>query len=316
MPPEPVPPDPVHPDLRAVARVLPRAIVGPRTLRPLRVLSALQGRLPARGVHVDRVGPLSVRVHRPPGDERRAEEPPGHDRALPGVLWIHGGGYVIGAAAQDDAVCRHLARALPAVVVAVDYRLAPEHPFPEPLDDCARVLTWLATQPSVDPTRLAVAGASAGGGLAAALALRWRDGDGPPLRFQLLSYPMLDDRTAARTNVDERGFRLWNGAANRFGWAAYTGRAPGAPGMPDHAAPARCADLRGLPPAWIGVGTLDLFHDEDVAYAQRLRAAGVACQLDVVAGAFHGFDAVAPRAAVTRAYRHAQVGALAAALAP
>jgi acetyl esterase/lipase len=221
---------------------------------------------------------------------------------------------VIGTAAQDDDLCRHLAEQVGMVVAAVDYRLAPEHPFPIPLHDCYDALAWLAGRPEVDPDHLAVGGGSAGGGLAAALALLARDrGEIAPV-LQLLSYPMLDDRTAVRTDIDERHVRLWNNRANRFGWQAYTGRVPGSAGMGPLAAPARCDDLSGLPPAWIGVGTLDLFYEEDRAYADRLRAAGVECRLDVVPGAFHGFDSVAPGSGVAREFRAAQVAALRAAL--
>jgi acetyl esterase/lipase len=230
------------------------------------------------------------------------------------MLWIHGGGYVLGTAAQDDAVCRHFATALDIVVAAVDYRLAPGSPFPVPLDDCHDALVWLAGQPGVDPSRIAVGGASAGAGLAAAVALLARERDGVRPAFQLLAYPMLDDRTANRTDIDERYFRLWNNKANRFGWQSYTGHPPGSPDVSGLAAPARHDDLTGLPPAWIGVGTLDLFHDEDVAYAGRLESAGVACELDVVQGAFHGFDFIRPKSGVARAFRAAQVTALADAL--
>jgi acetyl esterase/lipase len=161
---------------------------------------------------------------------------------------------------------------------------------------------------------VAIGGASAGGGLAAGLALLARDrGQVSPV-FQLLTYPMLDDRTAARPVGDDRHFRLWNNEANRFGWRAYTGLEPGSPAVDPLAAPARHDDLSGLSPAWIGVGTLDLFHDEDLAYAERLRAAGVPCDVLVVEGAFHGFDSIRPDAEITRQFRAAQAKALAPAL--
>jgi acetyl esterase/lipase len=230
------------------------------------------------------------------------------------MLWIHGGGYVIGTAGQDDAVCRHFAEELGIIVAAVEYRLAPEHPFPLPLDDCYDALAWLVLQPDVDPSRIAVGGASAGGGLAAALALLAHERGEIQLAFQLLTYPMLDDRTANRLDVDERNFRLWNNKANRFGWQSYLGHPPGTAGVSGLAAPSRYDDLSGLPPAWIGVGTLDLFHDEDLAYAQRLTAADVRCDLDVVHGAFHGFDLIRPKAGVALAFRSSQVAALGAAL--
>jgi acetyl esterase/lipase len=153
-----------------------------------------------------------------------------------------------------------------------------------------------------------VAGASAGGGLAAGLTLLSRDRKEIPVAFQLLVYPMLDDRTVART-IDGRNHRLWTAGSNRFGWTSYLGREPGRVDVPAYAAPARAESLAGLPPTWIGVGTFDLFHDEDVAYAKRLEAAGVAVELEVVSGVFHGFD-VFRRAKVSKAFFASQVAAL------
>jgi acetyl esterase/lipase len=296
--------DDFHPDLRRVARWLPRAAVSPRTLKPIRLLSGLPAKMPTKAVEVKAVAAISVRVHRPAPSEH----------PLPALLWIHGGGYVIGTAAQDDALCRRFAQELGIIVVAVDYRLAPEQQFPVPLHDCYGALAWLAHQPDVDSTRIAVGGASAGGGLAAALALLARERGEVQVAFQLLAYPMLDDRTATRLDVDERNLRLWNTKANRFGWQSYLGHPLGCTEVSGLAAPARFDDLGHVSPAWIGVGTLDLFYEEDVAYADRLRAAGVECQLDVVEGAFHGFDLVQPKAGVSQEFRSAQVAALAAAL--
>jgi acetyl esterase/lipase len=299
---------PFHPDLRRIARVLPRGVGGPRLLPMMRRLEAVTAWRDRRSdATVATVGRATVRLHRPPGPRRA----PG-----PALLWIHGGGLVMGTAAQDDDLCRKLASDLGLVVGAVDYRRAPEHPFPEPLDDCHDALVWLAARPDVDATRIAIGGASAGGGLAAALALLARARVEVVPAFQLLVYPMLDDRTAARTDIDERHVRLWNNASNRFGWRSYLGVEPGSVGVSSLAAPARHGHLEGLPPAWIGVGTLDLFLDEDRAYADRLQRAGVRCEVRVVPGAFHGFDAVRPRAGVSRSFRAAQVQALAAALNP
>jgi acetyl esterase/lipase len=294
------------PELRRVARVLPRRAVTKRNLPVIRFLLGLQARRRPSDVEVHAVGEVSVRLHRPLG----AGAGP-----LPAVLWIHGGGYVIGTAAQEDTTCRRFARRLGALVAAVDYRLAPEHPFPTPLDDCHDALAWLAARDDVDPSRVAIGGASAGGGLAAGLALLARDrGEVRPVA-QVLAYPMLDDRTVLRAGVDERNLRLWDNRANRFGWSSYTGVPPGSPEVSGFAAPARHEDLTGLPPAWIGVGTLDLFHDEDVTYAERLRDAGVDCDLDVVDGAFHGFDIVRPKVEVSRAFAAAQDATFAAAFA-
>lgn len=267
---------------------------------PLRLMA---GRRRA-GVEVHAVGDVSVRLHHPPGPRRGQR---------PAILWIHGGGYVLGTAAQDDVVCRRFAHELGAVVAAVEYRLAPEHPFPTPLLDCHDALVWLASRGDVDGDRVAIGGASAGGGLAAGLALLARDRREVRPVVQVLAYPMLDDRTVLRRDIDTRNLRLWDNRANRFGWASYTGLAPGSPGIADLAAPARHLDLAGLPPAWIGVGTLDLFHDEDVVYAARLRDAGVDCELHIVEGAFHGFDAVRARAQVSKAFASAQHDAFSAA---
>ena len=192
---------------------------------------------------METVGSIPVRVHRPLSTQQ----------PLPALLWMHGGGYVMGSAALDDAVCRYFADMLGIAVVAVEYRLAPEHQFPAPLDDCYDALTWLAGQPYVDPTRIAVGGQSAGGGIAAALALLADEREEVELAFQLLSYPMLDDRTAIRTDIDESGFRLWNKKTNHFGWQSYTGKPPGSAEVSGLAAPGCYVNLSGLPPAWIGV---------------------------------------------------------------
>jgi acetyl esterase/lipase len=295
-----------HPELRRVARVLPRRAVTSRTLGLIRFPLGLMARRRAPDDEVHSVGDVSVRLHRPPEPARRPH---------PAILWIHGGGFVMGTATQDDATCRRFARGLGAVVAAVEYRLAPEHPFPTPLLDCHDALAWLASRGDVDADRVAIGGASAGGGLAAGLALLARDrGEVAPV-LQVLAYPMLDDRTVLRDDVDERNLRLWDNRANRFAWSSYIGRPPGSPGISGLAAPARHDDLTGLPRAWIGVGTLDLFHDENVAYAERLRAAGVGCDLNIVDGAFHGFDNVCARTQVAKAFAAAQDTAFAAAFA-
>lgn len=289
-----------HPDLRRIARIAPRQLVGPRRLRLVRALMPLMGRRAVDDVEVlTLTSGAGVRLHRPVGVTGSA----------PALLWIHGGGYVMGSAKQDDRLCGRFARELGITVASVEYRLAPEHPYPAALDDCYSALTWLAELPAVDPARVAIGGASAGGGLAAALALLARDRGEVTPALQLLVYPMLDDRSAAAP--DDPGYRLWNPRSNRFGWTAYLGQTD-----PQVAVPARREDLRGLAPAWIGVGTNDLFHDEDLAYAERLTRAGVPCQVEVVPGAFHGFDMVAAKAPVSQSFFASQCASLRAALQP
>jgi acetyl esterase/lipase len=288
-----------HPDLRKAARFAPKALVGPKSLKLIRKISPAIQRPSRRHVEalILRSG-VGVRLFRPAGTTQSG----------PALLWIHGGGYVIGTAAQDDDLCHRFVRELGITVASVDYRLAPEHPYPAPLDDCYAALTWLAALPAVDPARVAIGGASAGGGLAAALALLARDRGEVKPTLQLLAYPMLDDRSGS--TPDNPNYRLWGPKSNRFGWAAYLGNAD-----PNVAVPARREDLSGLPPAWIGVGTNDLFHDEDLAYAARLAEAGVPCQIETVPGAFHGFDQVVPKASVSKAFFASQCASLRAALA-
>jgi acetyl esterase/lipase len=292
--------DDIHPNLRRIARLAPRRLVGPRTLPLMRALMGLTWRRTPSDVEVLTLSSgAGVRLYRPVGITEPA----------PALLWMHGGGYVIGAAQQDDRICRRFSRKLGITVASVDYRLAPEHPYPAPLQDCYSALTWLAGLPAVDSGRIAIGGASAGGGLAAALALLARDrGDVAPI-FQLLVYPMLDDRSSL--TAENPNYRLWNTRSNHFGWAAYLGAAD-----PVVAVPARRDDLSGLAPAWIGVGTHDLFHDEDLAYAERLTSAGGPCQVEVVPGVFHGFDMVAPKAQVSQWFFDRQCESLRAALTP
>jgi len=285
-----------HPDLRRVGRLLPKQMVSARTLPLIRFPTRFVGRrTPRDGQVVTLPQGVTVRVFRPPIASTPA----------PALLWIHSGGYVMGTAAQDDKVCARFARELGATVAAVDYRLAPEHPYPAALDDCYAALTWMAELPSVDPARVAIGGASAGGGLAAALALMARDRAEIQIAAQLLVYPMLDDRTVKRPEAEHPKMRLWSPTSNKFGWASYLGDAD-----PEVAVPARRRDLTGLAPAWIGVGDFDLFYAEDLAYAERLGAAGVPCEVEVIPGAFHGFDAVLPKTTVAQSFFDTQCAML------
>lgn len=216
-------------------------------------------------------------------------------------------------------MCLEIAGRLQMIVASVDYRLAPENPFPAALEDAHTVLHWLLTNDTglpVDPGRIAVGGGSAGGGLAAALAQRVHDEGQLALALQLLVYPMLDDRTGSGTAPYPKDLRIWTPASNRFGWSAYLGSPADRRQDSRYAVPARRTDLAGLAPAWIGVGAQDLFHDEDAEYARRLTASSVSAHLVVVPGAFHGFDAVFPHKEVSRRFLDEQVAALSAALFP
>ncbi|CAN5546121.1 alpha/beta hydrolase [soil metagenome] len=304
-----------HPDLR-VGRFIPRFSIGPRLTWLANRPSLPRGERPEDMLIEDvevpgpaGAGPVPVRVYRPRTVRGQA----------PVLLWLHGGGMVLGNHAQDERTNLDFARTLGITVVSVGYRLAPEHPAPAALEDAYVAYAWLveqAVEQGIDVERIAVGGASAGGGLAAGLALMIRDRGGPQPAFQLLVYPMLDDRTVLRDDVDTTNLRVWLPGSNRFGWTAYLGEMPGGPDVSPYAAPARSTDLSGLPPAWIGVGTLDLFHDEDVTYAERLEKAGVLCALDVVPGAFHGFDAFFAKKEVSREFWRSQARALDVALFP
>lgn len=232
----------------------------------------------------------------------------------PAILHIHGGGMISGRAQNMTAFCQGVAAEFDCVVVNVDYRLAPEMPFPGPVEDNYAALLWLyrnAAALGVDRTRIAVMGESAGGGLAALLAIAARDRGEVPLCYQLLLYPMLDDHTgsagAARPAVKPIG---WSAEANVFGWSAFLGVPAGSARVPAGAVPARVSNLAGLPPCFIGVGAIDLFAAEDMAYARRLIDVGVPTQLHVTPGAFHAFDFVVPQARVAREFTAAWKSAL------
>jgi acetyl esterase/lipase len=216
---------------------------------------------------------------------------------LPALLWLHGGGHVIGRAEWASTQVKRIVAAVGCAAVSVDYRLAPEEPFPGQVEDCYAALRWLhagAAGLGVDPARLAVGGSSAGGGLAASVALLARDRGEVPLAFQLLIAPMLDDRTGTEGEPHPHtGEFVWRREHNRFGWGAFLGQEPGGADVSPYAAPARAERLEGLPPAFIGVGALDLFLDEDIVYAQRLIRAGVPTELHVYPGAPHGFYTLA-----------------------
>ena len=230
-----------------------------------------------------------------------------------GLYSIHGGGMVLGDVSMNDARCAAIAQNLDVVVASVDYRLAPEFPYPIPLEDCYRGLTWFFDQAEtlgVDTARIAVGGGSAGGGLAAGLALLARDRNEVSPCFQVLTFPMIDDRNQTLSSFMVDDPRVWNRAANIAGWSAYLDGRNGAEDVPVYAAPSRATDLAGLPPAIITVGSFDTFLDEDIAYAQALLRAGVPCELHVYPGAFHGSNFMAPDTDVSRRWYRDEMAAL------
>lgn len=223
------------------------------------------------------------------------------------ILHIHGGGMVMGSATQIQAGPAALAMAAGVPVASVEYRLAPEHPFPAPQEDCHSALLWLAGQADTlgfDPARIVVAGESAGGGLAAALAIMARDLGGPAIAGQLLTYPMLDHRTGGDScpyNNPVTGEFIWTRASNRFGWSALQGDYAADDARKGWFSPSLADDLANLPPAYIATGSLDLFFDENLDYARRLVAAGVPVDLHSYAGAIHAFNAI-PDAALSQRF--------------
>ena len=241
------------------------------------------------------VPPVRVRVHRPTGREGR----------LPAIVTIHGGGYVIGSYDMDDPLLDRWCPSLGVVGISVDYRLAPETPYPGPIEDCYAALRWThdnAEELGVDPACIGVYGLSAGGGLAAALALLARDRGDVALAFALLDCPMLDDRQST-PSIGAAGLYVWGADSNAFGWRSYLGGLYGSDDVPPYAAAARATELSGLPPTCVIVGSIDGFRDEDIDYAQRLNQSGVPCELHVIAGLPHAYLLVPGAAAVQHASR-------------
>lgn len=288
----------VDPVLGAMLEAMPRVPVNAATLADVRAGSVVPLPFDFGGGSAD----VSVEELWVPGPAQGSPLPVRYYRPanvtadLPCVFHIHGGGYVAGAAAAMEPVHRALVAEVGCALFSVDYRLAPEHPFPAPLCDCYTALEWLFREaPSlrVDASRIGVMGESAGGGLAAAVALLARDRGERQLAFQLLVYPMLDDRTCVVADPHPyTGEYVWTADNNHFGWSSLLGAEPGGEGVAAYAAPARARDLAGLPPTFISTGALDLFLEEDMEYARRLLRAGVPTELQVYPGAVHGFDLV------------------------
>jgi acetyl esterase/lipase len=285
------------PELAPLADLVPIATINAESLPAMREVSfAGPAELSDQVTRTDVVLPdhphVTVRVHRPAG----------HDGALPCLYSMHGGGYVLGSRDMDDPFFDTWCATLGIVGISVEYRLAPETPFPGPLDDCYAGLAWAHTNAAdlgIDPNRIGIAGVSAGGGLCAGLALLARDRGEVPVRFQLLDCPMIDDRqTTASSQLDD--LVIWNKHSNEFGWRSYLGELYGTDAIPGYAAPARAEDLTGLPPAYVSVGGADGFRDEDISYALRLSQAGVPTELHVYPGAPHGVGLFAGTEIATR----------------
>ncbi len=274
----------VDPSLQPATKKLPRMNLESGFLRWL--VGSASPLMPGKRVdgverRIVRAGGVKLRVYIP-------AEPSGA-----GLLWIHGGGLVLGAAAMDDVHCGETARELGVTIVSVDYRLAPRHPFPAAIDDCFAGWQWLRSnlgELGLDADRLAIGGQSAGGGLAASLVQRVHD-EGDAIAAQWLFCPMIDDRTAADRSHDDTDHFIWNNRSNLVGWSSYLGGHFGTETLPPYAAAARRTALAGFPPAWIYASDIELFHDEDVDYARRLEEAGVDVTLEIVSGAPHGFEA-------------------------
>jgi acetyl esterase/lipase len=247
---------------------------------------------------------ISVRIYRPLNATG----------SLPGVYYIHGGGMILGNIAGEDPNATLLCDRVGAVVVSVEYRLAPENPHPAAAEDCYAGLVWTAAHAAeldIDPDRLAIYGGSAGGGLAIATALLARDRGGPALKFMMPIYPMIDDRNETPSTHEIVDIGIWDRAGNIEAWAWYLGGKP----ADQYAAPTRAEDLSGLPPAFIDVGTVDMFRDEDIAFAQRLMQAGVPTELHIHPGSYHAAETFAPDTALSRRIWALRIDALKRALA-
>lgn len=228
---------------------------------------------------------VKVRIYRPKGIPTSTW--------LPGLYFMHGGGMIVGNLDADNARLSQYVEQIRCVVVSVEYRLAPENRHPAPVEDCYAGLVWTAEHADelgIDATRLAIGGGSAGGGLAAGTALLARDRGGPALCFQMLIYPMLDDRNTTPSSYEITDLGIWDRATSLNAWQALLGDQAGTAGVSAYAAPARATDLTRLPAAYLDVGTADLFRDEDIEYAQRLMQAGVPVELHVYPGAYHAFE--------------------------
>jgi acetyl esterase/lipase len=232
----------------------------------------------------------------------RIYKPEIKEEVLPAILWIHGGGYIAGSADMDDNLCERFVNEVKCIVVSVDYRLAPEYPYPAGLEDCYAALKWMVENHSalgIDPSRVGVAGVSAGGGLAAALALLTRDRKGPKLACQMPLYPMLDNENTTPSSNAITDERVWSKEKNIASWKLYLSeQAKG--DIPYYASPGRASDLSGLPPTYTCIGDLDVFRDETISYISKLTQAGVATEFHLYPGCFHSCEMFFPQTKISQ----------------
>ena len=288
----------VHPDLKGLLDAFP-----PLNLDYLDAVREGMANSPKAPI-AETIDVSNELIDGPDGDLLRVRiyKKKGETATLPALVWIHGGGYVIGVPEGDDVLCQRFVEEAGCVVVSVDYRLAPEYPYPAPLEDCYTALKWVADNAAtlnIDPSRIGIAGASAGGGLTAALALLAKD-RGQNLFFQMPLYPMINDLNDSFSNKEVTGDFIWNYSLNEKGWSMYLGDLKGEDDVPKYAAPARATveDLKGLPYTYTCVGQLDPFRDETLQYVTKLAQAGVDVDFHLYAGAYHGFESLNPHAEI------------------
>lgn len=298
----------IHPDLKAAFEAAPEMNITAESLAGFRAAFAAMPVPKDDAVEVyDEVigGNLRVMVYKPKSEQAQKKD-------LPGLLWIHGGGHILGTPEQDAALCIRFAKEAECIVVAPDYRLAPEHKYPADVEDCYNALVWMTENLPVRKDRVAVSGQSAGGGLTAAVALMARDKKTPSIHFQMPLYPMLDCRTITPSTYQITDHRVWCRDFNLTAWKMYLG--DDVKDVPAYASPALAEDLSNLPPAYIMVGGLDPFRDESISYAQRMLQAGVPVELHVVPGCTHGFEGIFIDAEVSKRAMNEYVKAMADAL--
>jgi acetyl esterase/lipase len=305
----------IDPELRQTLEQFPSITLDPNNMDKIREMMAEANS--GIEIPVDEALSITNRIIPGPADNPslrvRIYEPKDKREPLPGFLWIHGGGYVLGVPEGDDLLCQRFVKEANCVVVSVDYRLAPETPYPGPIEDCYAALKWFsenAGELGVDASRIGAGGASAGGGLTAALSLLARDRKGPELCFQMPLYPMIDDRNNTPSSIEINEGMVWNHQLNELGWSMYLNGANGSKDVSPYAAPARATDYSGLPYTYTCVGQLDPFRDETLTYVTKLAQAGVDVEFHLYPGCYHGFEGLNPEATVAKRALAEYVGAV------